>query len=296
MLTAVVDRRNHAPPIRAQNQQGKAMRHGLPIFASLVLATAAVPAQATITVLNQWHLGEADSGASAGGAGAATTVDSVGGFNLNKVGAPTYASDVAPRIGSTLSVAFNGTADGYNNMTAVASTLSDNFGIEAWVKSNGSTAGNATIAYNGNTSNAGWGIFRFGGSYGLLYGGNLGANVSPISTAWTELALVRDNGTTTFYVNGVASYTTPTGPNPPSGGVGIGTNPTVPNAEMFDGKIDEVRIFSFAPGAFSVGDLNLPPPVPTPMLSLRAMAALGLAMLALAWLGLRRRKAGRLSA
>ena len=28
------------------------------------------------------------------------------------------------------------------------------------------------------------------------------------------------------------------------------------------GKIDEVRIFSFAPGAFSAGDLNLPPPVP----------------------------------
>ncbi len=272
------------------------MRHGLPIFASLVLAAAAVPAQATITVLNQWHLGEADSGASAGGAGAATTVDSVGGFNLNKIGAPTYASDVAPGIGSTLSMAFNGTTDGYTNPSGVASTLTDNFGIEAWVKSNGSTAGNATIAYNGNTSNAGWGIYRLGANYGVLYGGNLGANVSPISPAWTELALVRDSGTTTFYVNGVASYTTTTAPNPPAGGVGIGGNPTVSNAELFDGKIDEVRIFSFAPGAFSVGDLNLPPPVPTPMLSLRAMAALGLAMLALAWLGLRRRKAGRLSA
>lgn len=296
MLTAVVDRRNHAPPVRAQTKQGNAMRQGLPVFASLVLAAAAVPAQATITVLNQWHLGEADAGASAGGAGAAATVDSVGGFNLNKVGAPTYASDVPPRIGSTLSMAFNGTADGYNNTTGVASNLTDNFGIEAWVKSNGSTTGNATIAYNGNTSNAGWGIYRFGGSYGLLYGGLIGANGGPISTAWTELALVRDNGTTTFYINGVASATTTTAPNPPSGGVGIGTNPTVPNFEQFDGKIDEVRIFNFAPGAFSASDLNLPPPVPTPMLSLRAMAALGLAMLGLAWLGLRRRKANTISA
>lgn len=265
------------------------------MFASLVLVAAALPAQATITVLNQWHLGEADAGATAGGAGAASTVDSIGAFNLNKVGAPTYVSDVPPRIGSTLSMAFNGTTDEYSNTTAVASTLTDNFGIEAWVKSDGSTSGNATIAYNGNTSNAGWGIYRLGANYGVLYGGNLGAGVSPISTTWTELAVVRDNGTTTFYVNGVARYTTPTGPNPPAGGVGIGGNPLTSGAELFDGKIDEVRIFSFAPGAFAASDLNIPPPVPTPMLSLRAMALLGLGMLALTWLGLRRRKANTIS-
>jgi hypothetical protein len=276
-------------------KKGIAMRQVLPMFASLVLAAAALPAQATVTVLNQWHLGEADAGATAGGAGAATTVDSIGAFSLNKVGTPTYASDVAPRIGSTLSVAFNGTTDEYNNTTAVASALTDNFGIEAWVKSNGSTAGNATIAYNGNTSNAGWGIYRLGGSYGLLYGGVIGATGAPISTQWTELALVRDNGTTTFYVNGVARYTTTTGPNPPSGGVGIGGNPLVSGFELFDGKIDEVRVFGFAPGAFSVSDLNIPPPVPTPMLSLRAMVLLGLGLLASTWLGLRRRKTNTIS-
>lgn len=265
------------------------MRNAMMLAFAGCALVAALPAQATITVLNQWHLGEADAGASAGGAGAATTVDSVGGFNLSKVGAPTNSSDVPPRIGSTLSMAFNGTADGYNNSTGVASTLTDNFGIEAWVKSNGNTAGNATIAYNGNTSNAGWGIYRLGGNYGALYGGNLGAGVSPISAAWTELALVRDNGTTTFYINGVASYTTTAGPNPPAGGVGIGTNPQVANFEMFDGKIDEVRIFSFAPGAFSIGDLNLPPSVPTPASSLRSLALLALGLFGLGWLGLRRR-------
>ena len=280
------------------------MRQVLPIFASLVLAVAAVPAQATITVLNQWHLGEADSGATAGGTGAATTVDSVGAFNLNKVGAPTYSSDVPPRIGSTLSVAFNGTTDGYTNSAGVASALTDNFGIEAWVKSGGSTTGNATIAYNGNTSNAGWGIYRLGTDYGLLYGGNIGAPVTPISTQWMELALVRDNGTTTFYVNGVASYTTAAGPNAPSGGIGIGANPLgffsppVAPPEVFDGKIDEVRIFSFAPGAFAVSDLNLPPPppvVPTPVLGLRSLGLLVLGLFGLTWLGLRRRKANTIS-
>ncbi|MDE2257595.1 MAG: hypothetical protein KGK05_07520, partial [Xanthomonadaceae bacterium] len=81
----------------------------------------------------------------------------------------------------------------------------------------------------------------------------------------------------------------------PAGGVGIGGNPLLSGFELFDGKIDEVRIFSFAPGAFSVGDLNLPPPVPTPALSLRALGLLGLGMLGLAWLGLRRRKANTIS-
>jgi hypothetical protein len=271
------------------------MRNAATLIASLVLGIAAVPAQATVTVLDQWHLGEADAGASAGGAGAAATVDSVGGFNLNKVGTPVYAADVPANIGSNLSMAFNGTTDEYMNSSGVASTLTDNFGIEAWVKSDGNTTGNGGIAYNGNTSSAGWGIYRFGGSYGLLYGGNIAANVSPISTAWTELALVRDSGTTTFYVNGVARFTTTTGPNPPAGGMGIGGNPLVSGGELFGGEIDEVRIFSFAPGAFAVGDLNLPPPpplVPAPALSLRSLGLLALGFFGLAWLGLRRRISG----
>ena len=153
------------------------MRNAATLIASLVLGIAAVPAQATVTVLNQWHLGEADAGASAGGAGAATAVDSVGGFNLNKVGTPAYAADVPANIGSNLSMAFNGTTDEYMNSSGVASTLTDNFGIEAWVKSDGNTTGNGGIAYNGNTSTSGWGLYRLGASYGMLYGGNIGAYV-----------------------------------------------------------------------------------------------------------------------
>lgn len=271
------------------------MRNVSALIASLVLGSAAMPAQAAITVLNQWHLGEADAGASAGGAGAATTVDSVGGFNLNKVGASVYASDVPPNIGSTLSMTFNGTTDEYMNATSVASTLTDNFGIEAWVKSDGNNVGNGGIAYNGNTSTSGWGIYRLGANYGLLYGGNIAATGGPISTTWKELALVRDNGVTTFYIDGVAKYTTTTGPNPPAGGVGIGGNPLVSGGELFGGSIDEVRIFSFAPGAFTVGDLNLPPPpplVPAPASGLRSLGLLALGLFGLGWLGLRRRVSG----
>jgi hypothetical protein len=265
------------------------MRHAIAFFVGLGLAVSALPAAATVTVLNQGRLGEADTGASAGSAGAAATVDSVGGFNLNKVGAPTYSSDVPPRIGSTLSMAFNGTDAEYMNSSGVASTLTDNFGIEVWVKSSGNTSGNASIAYNGNTSSAGWGIYRAGPNYGFLYGGITLTGLTPISPQWTELALVRDNGTTSFYVNGASVYSNPVGPHPPSGGVGIGGNPQTAGFELFDGQIDEVRIFSFAPGQFSAGDLNLPPPLPTPALDARALALLVLGLLGLGSFGLRRR-------
>lgn len=265
------------------------MRNASAMIASLALGVVAMPAQATITVLNQWHLGEGDAGASAGGAGAAATVDGVGGFNLSKVGAPSYSSNVPLRIGSTLSVAFNGTTDEYMNTSGVASTLTDNFGVEAWVKWNSGTPGSASIVYNGNSSTSGWGIYQYAATYGLLYGGNLAQSVTPISNQWTELALVRDNGTTTFYVNGEVSYTTGIGPNAPVGGVAIGGNSLTSGAELFNGTIDEVRIFSFAPGAFTVGDLNLPPPVPTPASNLRSLSLLALGLLGLAWLGLRRR-------
>lgn len=66
--------------------------------------------------------------------------------------------------------------------------------------------------------------------------------------------------------------------------------------ELFDGKIDEVRIFSFQPGEFAVGDLNLPralpppPSTPVPALLLRALALLGFGVFGLAGLGLRRRR------
>jgi hypothetical protein len=265
------------------------MRRALSCFA-LLLGIISMPASATIAVVAQYHLGEADPGAIAGGPGANPTLASVGSPNLTKLGTPIYASDVPIGIGSTLSMAFNGTTDQYM-AAGVASTLTDNFGIEAWVKSNGSTAANAAIAYNGNSGPNGWGIYRFGGNYGLLYGGNILLNGPAITTQWTELAVVRASGTTTFYVNGVANFTTAAGPNAPAGGVGIGGNSTNAGFELFDGKIDEVRIFSFAPGQFAVSDLNLPvlAPVAAPATSPGTLAMLGFGLLMLAGFALRRR-------
>lgn len=264
------------------------MRHAFSCAALLMLSTITVPALATVTEVARYHLGEADPGAAAGGAGDDPTVASTGSPNLAKFGTPTYSSDVAPGVGSQLSMSFNGSTDRYA-AAAVASNLTDNFGVEAWVRSNGSTANNAAIVYNGNSSTTGWGIYRASGNYALLYGGQILQAGPAITTKWTELAVVRNSGTTTFYVNGIPAFTTAVGPATPTGGIGIGGN-SLSAGEFFDGKIDEVRIFSFAPGAFSTSDLNLPQSVPAPAISPRILILLGLVLLVLAATALSRRR------
>ena len=85
-------------------------------------------ASAGIIVLNQWNLGESDPGAVTGNISNPTTIDSVGGDNLTRIGSPFYTSSSAP--GSSLAVNFN-SSSGYSG--SLASNLTNNFGIEAWV-------------------------------------------------------------------------------------------------------------------------------------------------------------------
>lgn len=226
------------------------------IAAFLVFAPAA---QAVVTTQSLYRLGEADTGAAAGSPGAASTLPSVGSVALNRVGNPVYSAQTPAGIGSSLSMSFNGTTDRYGG--AVISTATDNFGIEAWVRSNGRVTDNAAIAYNGNSGSSGYGLYRIGGNWAALYGGVLFfGDPVPVGTQWTHLAVVRAGGVSTFYVNGVARGSTPSAPNPPAGGFGIGGNAVLAINEFFDGQIDDVRHFTFAPGQFNVSDLNLSRP------------------------------------
>ena len=228
--------------------------------ATIALALSSFPAQALVTDVARYRLGEADPGAVAGAVGDNPTVDSAGALDLTRFDAPTYSADVPPTNVSTLAMHFDGIDDRYS-VGSIASPVTDNFGIEAWAKSDGSTSGVAIVAYNGDSSFHGWGVFRSGNSYAALFGGVLVFGSSPVTANWTHLALVRDGGVATFYVNGTSQGTTGAAPNTPNtlpnGGMMIGGNVNGAVTEWFDGRIDEVRVFTFQAGQFSVADLTL---------------------------------------
>ena len=238
------------------------------------VAAAISPAGATVVPVAYYRLGEADPGAGNGVAGKNPTEDSTANnLDLTRTGTAMTYSNNTPS-GSTLSMDFPGTAGVYYSRSPVISTATDNFGIEAWVNAD-DTSGNELIAYNGNTSSSGWGLYRFGTTWGALYGGlALWGHTGPLTTGtWTHLALVKDSGTATFYVNGTAGPTRTSGPAVPNGSMWVGGHSA---GEEFGGLIDEVRVFTFTAGQFSTDDL-LYPVVPEP--ASMALALLGGAVL-----------------
>jgi len=96
------------------------------------------------------------------------------------------------------------------------------------------------------------------GTYQGLLGGVTFVGMGTVSVnEWTHLALVRSGGTTTLYVNGVASGSTSAqAPLAPSGAWAIAVSPPLVSAEYFEGLIDEVSAFTFAAGAFATTDLS----------------------------------------
>ena len=93
-----------------------------------------------ITVLNQWNMGESDAGAALGGTGANPTIDSIGGWNLNEVGSPTYVAGAYS--GSPLALSFANPVGGtpsqyyynFNNTsnTYISPTSNTNWGYDFW--------------------------------------------------------------------------------------------------------------------------------------------------------------------
>lgn len=227
---------------------------------TLLLAGARPPqAQAAVTPVSHWRLGENDAGA-IGGSACSSVVDLVGGRTLQF--APSVFWDIgvsataAARVGSTFCLRAYGTESAGTN--AAIPSLTNNFGLELWVNPSTLT-GNQCLAYNGNSGSSGWGLYLIGDQYRVLFGGVgfVGTATATVGT-WAHLALVRDNGVTTLYVNGVASGTTSAAtPNPPAGRVAVLGQPQNPAAERLFGFLDEVRVFTFAPGSFSTNDLLL---------------------------------------
>jgi len=230
--------------------------HPAILAVALLLLALAPAARATVTNLAYWRLGENDPGAVNGGAASSTT-NLLGGA-LNLVGSPAYTNDVstvaAAQVGSTLGLRFGGSNYGTN---ALVSTLTNNFGLELWVRPD-SASGTQCLGYNGNSGVNGWGLYIHGGQFKGLFGGvSLFAVTGAPVTAnvWTHVALVRDNGTNVLYVNGAPVFTNTVNPNVPSGRLAVAVQPQTLGAEFFAGALDEVRVFTFAPGAFNPNEL-----------------------------------------
>lgn len=211
-----------------------------------------------LTVLDYYRMGDDDPGVPpAGGAVFTGTKDSVGTNHLSAIGAPFWSQDVSStassRAGSSYSLWFFG--GGPYATASLLTTLTDNFGIEAWVKPSSAT-GNRCIAYNGNTAASGWGLYQVGNTFRGLFGGVTWVGSGPLTlNAWSHVALVRTGGSARLYINGiVAGSATGAAPKVPAGNFAVGTQPQSPGGELWAGYVDEVRLFAVAQGQFTTND------------------------------------------
>ena len=228
-------------------------------FLTLVFTVALiVSTHAAVTNVAWYHLGEGDFGAMSGSPLIGQSQDSVGTKHLQPYNSPRYTNDVSSTaafaVDSSLAIKFDGASQYLSN--TVVTTAADNFGVEAWVRPNSVNPGSVYIVCNGNPNSGGWSIVRNGNQYQANWGTSSFGSGTATPGVWTHLALVRDNGVGTFYVNGVATGISAAFVNVPSADGFIVAGQYPPTA-FFGGDIDEVRVFGFNFGQFSTNDLLL---------------------------------------
>lgn len=97
-------------------------------------------------------------------------------------------------------------------------------------------------------------------SQGVPANAQIGDFVDMDTSNWMHLAVVNASGINTFYVNGVARGAPQPLNTVPNGNIFLGCQEGTYGA--FHGYLDEFRISTFAPGAFSISDLLLRPAGP----------------------------------
>ncbi|MCX6925287.1 MAG: immunoglobulin domain-containing protein, partial [Verrucomicrobia bacterium] len=125
----------------------------------------------------------------------------------------------------------------------------------------GAGGGGVYLMRNNDAGTVKIGAFVIGNAgQGVPADTQIGDYVNADSTRWMHVAIVNDGGTNTFYVNGVAHGAPQPLNTVPNGNIFLGSSPGTWNA--FHGYLDELRISTFAPGAFAVSDLLLRPANP----------------------------------
>jgi len=145
--------------------------------------------------------------------------------------------------------------DGNNDIVTatIATTATDNITMEAWVNWNGDNGKNQCIVLNGNSGYSGYAIFLNNANDNKI--SVLCGSVTIMSTeshltqsTWQHVAVVRDNGTWSLYLDGnpiaLTANSDNTTPFVPVGYFYIGG--TQQANENFNGSIDEVRVWNVA--------------------------------------------------
>jgi hypothetical protein len=178
------------------------------------------------------------------------------GTNHGTVNGATLTTD---RFGNANSAySFDGTND-IINFANLATTQVDNFTVSAWVKSANLNQWGfiVTNGFDNTISANGWTILQrstaqVGGATGAYVTGHypysswvdIGQNIGN-TNSWYHLTLVRDNGVSKFYLNGISNgQTNSATPISPAGSLAIGGSN--PGANYFNGAIDEVKIYNTA--------------------------------------------------
>jgi hypothetical protein len=254
----------------------------LPVVVLLILISLAAIAPAQRCLASAfwmgayYRLGDADPGAVAGALGNDPTKDSLGTLDLARSGSPHYSADVPALgpVGNKLSMAFGNVEQGlpfvggqYSGATlpTVPPGVPQGIELEAWVKSPASVltglTGEGVIAYNGEPTTDGFGLFVNGDKYVAHIGPSFEQALGAIDRGnWHHLAYLFSAGTSSYYYDGKLVATSMTDPAPLATTAGFWMGGMPPpgmqgGAQRFllDGWVDEVRYQSFNPiaaGAF----------------------------------------------
>lgn len=244
----------------------------MPVLGAVLLLQGT--SQAAVTLYAEYHLGEASS----------TGSDTSGnGRHINSTvsGGGTFATTSPSPISTTY---FDTSAAGDQGRwgTGVFAALpTDNFALSVWAR-----AASAAPTNQGNIFSVGDGGLAIGLGANGWTAGVWNASTQTVDTSntlgiaggsgfsvdtWTSLAVIRQNGVTTFYINGVAQSGTITA----SGTNGTGYLSMNPNAtgNIYDGLLDEARVATFSGTDSTASILSALNAVPEPSTAL--LGALG---------------------
>ncbi|MBA4388181.1 MAG: hypothetical protein C0404_09385 [Verrucomicrobia bacterium] len=217
----------------------------------LVSATVMVCtcANAGINVLAHYRFGEDGVGTNNRPADSSNSYH----FAADQNGSAVQVSTNGHAPGSTSCYVFTAGDQGFSDMGL--NCPEDNVGMEIWVRTASFSQNDRNIFGTGGNAaglNLAYDSVRGGFGGAIAFIAYVGDPYLPASTnEWVHLALVRESGVATFYVNGqpwgAASASVPT-----DGAVarlGAATSPA------FLGGVDELRIFTFSPGQFNADEL-----------------------------------------